>query len=109
VLQSAAGVLGMEVSQLKGQLNSGKSLAQVAQEQGMSVEDFKAALIAAVDADLQAKVDEGKLTQEQKDRLLEAFTNNIDRIINFVPEPGFPGRCQRHHGPPPEGEPAPES
>jgi len=109
VLQAAADVLGMEVGQLKGKLNSGMSLAQVAEEQGMSADEFKEALIEEVGAGLQAKVDEGKLTQEQKDRLLEAFTNNVDRIINFVPEPGAHGRCHGHHGPPPEGNPAPDS
>jgi hypothetical protein len=109
VLESAAEVLGMEVGQLEGQLNSGKSLAQVAEEQGMSVEDFKAALIADVDADLQAKVDAGEITQEQKDRMLARFTENVDRIINHVPEPGFPGRCHGRGGPPPEGDEAPLS
>lgn len=109
LLESAAEVLGMEVGQLEGQLNSGKSLAQIAEEQGMTVDEFKAALIADVDAGLQAKVDAGELTQEKKDAIMERFTNNVDRIINFVPEPGFPGRCPGHQGPPPGGEPAPES
>ncbi len=108
VLKAAAVVLDMEIGQLEGKLNSGMSLAEVAEEQGMTVEDFTAALTAEVEADLQAKVDAGEITQEQMDRLLEAFTSHVDKLINFHPEPGFPGQCHGH-GPPPDGEPAPES
>ncbi len=93
VLETSAKVLGMEVGQLAGKLNSGLSLAEVAEEQGMSEEDFKDALTAEVEADLQAKVDAGKITQEQMDRLLARFTSNVDRIINHHADPGFPGQC----------------
>jgi hypothetical protein len=109
VLEAAAEVLDMEVGQLEGKLNSGMSLAEVAEEQGMTVEEFTAALTDEVEANLQAKVDAGEITQEQMNRLFEKFTSNVEKIINFHPEPGFPGQCQGHQGPPPEGEAAPES
>jgi len=99
VLEAAADVLGMEVGQLEGQLNSGMSLAEIAEEQGMTAEEFKAALTAEVEAGLQAKVDAGEITQEQMDRMLERFTTNVDRIINHDVEPGFPGGCHGRHGP----------
>lgn len=109
VLESAAEVLDMPVGQIEGKLNSGMSLAEVAEEEGMTVEDFTAALAAQVEEDLQAKVEAGEITQKQMDRLLEKFTNNVDRIINYHPESGFPGQCHGPKGPPPEGEGAPES
>lgn len=109
VVGAAAEVLGLETDELKAKLESGMSLAEVAEEQGMTVEDFTAALTAEVEAGLQAKVDAGEITQEQMDRLLEGFTSHVDKLINFHPEPGAPGPCRGHQGPPPEGEPASQS
>ena len=109
VINAAAEVLGLENDELKAKLEEGMSLAEVAEEQGMTVEDFTAALTSEVEADLQAKVDAGAITQEQMDRLLEGFTSHVDKLINFHPEPGAPGPCRGHQGPPPEGQPAPES
>ncbi len=109
IIDAAAEVLGLEKDDLKAKLAEGMSLAEIAEEQGMTVEDFTAALTSEVEADLQAKVDAGEITQEQMDRLLEGFTSHVDKLINFHPEPGAPGPCRGHRGPPPEGEPAPES
>ena len=109
VVEAAAEVLDLENDELKAKLEEGMSLAEIAEEQGMTVEDFTAALTAEVEADLQAKVDAGDITQEQMDRLLEGFTSHVDNIVNFHPEPGAPEPCRGHRGPPPEGEPTPES
>lgn len=109
VIDAAAQVLGLEKDELKAKLEGGMSLAEVAEEQGMTVEDFTAALTGEVEAGLQAKVDAGGITQEQMDRLLEGFTSHVDKLINFHLEPGAPGPCRGHQGPPPEGELAPES
>src|SRR3990170_4381410 len=54
IIDAAAEVLGMEKDELKAKLEEGMSLAEVAEEQGMTVEDFTAALTAEVEADLQA-------------------------------------------------------
>ena len=107
VIDAAAEVLGLENEELKAKLEEGMSLAEIAEEQGMTVEDFTAALTAEVEADLQAKVDAGEITQEQMERLLEGFTTHVDRLVNFHPEPGAPGPCRGHRGPPPEGDVAP--
>ena len=94
VLDASAGVLDMSVDDLKAQLKDGKSLAAVAEAQGMSVDGFKAALSDAVKAKLDQAVEEEKLTQEQADRLFQGFEENIYRIVNATP--GEYGPC--HHG-----------
>ena len=95
VLDASAGVLDMSVEDLKAQLKDGKSLAEVAEAQGMNVDDFKAALSDAVKAKLDQAVADEKLTQEQADRLFQGFEENIDRIVNATP--GEYGPCHRGH------------
>ena len=98
IVDSAATVLGMEKEALVEELRSGQSLAEVAEAQGMSVGDFKTALLAQVQANLNAKVAAGDLTQEQADRIFEEIEEYIDRIVN-----GQFGPHQRRFGP--EGGP----
>jgi len=94
VIESSADVLGLDREELKGKLQEGKSLAEIAQQHGMAVEDFTAALTDKVQAGLQAKVDDGTITQKQMDRLFKAFTSHVDQLVNFHPKPGAPGLCR---------------
>jgi hypothetical protein len=55
---TAAGYLGLSAEQLMHELQAGKSLAEVAAEQGKSVEGLKQALIQAMTADIQRAVDD---------------------------------------------------
>jgi len=90
VLQAAAQVLALSKDELANQLCQGKSLAQVAQERGMSVDEFKSRLLSQVDQQLGQLVQQGRLTQEQADRLKQSIQNNIDAIVNAQG-----GRCPR--------------
>ncbi len=82
VLQSAAQVLGMSSDDLTAQLRQGKSLAQIAQEKGISTDDFKSRLLSQVDQQLAQLVQQGRLTQQQADGLKQSIQNNIDAIVN---------------------------
>src|SRR5207244_12279467 len=82
VKEAAAEVLGVSEDDLRTALMNGQSLAQVAEAHGMSVEDFKAALIDKVTADLQAKLDAGNITQAQFDARVADLKANIDDIVN---------------------------
>ena len=95
LLGTAAEVLVMPKEDLAQQLKDGKSLAEVAEAKGMSVEDFKSALLDKEKANLDTLVSEDKLTQTQADRIYEKFQENIDTIVNAVP--GEDGPC--HGGP----------
>ena len=99
VMDAAAEVLGMTQEELKDELKDGNSLAEVAETQGMGVEDFKTAFLDQVQADIDAKVADGTLTQEQADRLSEGLEERIDNIVNAQPgEGGFGGQRHRHGG-----------
>jgi len=88
VFAAAAQVLEMERSAIMEALQSGKSLADLAEEQGMSVGEFKAALLDQIKSQLQAKVEEGKITQEQADRIFAGIEAEIDAIVKFHGQPG---------------------
>jgi len=93
IKEAAAEVLGISEDDLIAGLQDGQSLAQIAEAQGMSVEDFRAALLENVTADLQAKLDAGDITQEQFDDKVAELNANIDEIINAEGGVGF-----RHRG-----------
>ncbi|HSP54115.1 MAG TPA: hypothetical protein VLS25_00875 [Dehalococcoidia bacterium] len=98
VVDASATVLKTDTAALKSEFLTGKSLADVAQEKGMSIDDFKTKLTDQVKVDLQAKVDSGGITQKQMDRLFKAFTNHEDKIVNFHPKAGGQGICEDKDG-----------
>jgi hypothetical protein len=95
IFSAAATALNMDNQALLDQLQSGKTLAQVAQDQGVSVDKFKTDLLANVKSDLDAKVASQDITQTQADRIYQDVQTNIDKIINATPRahrgPGGPG------------------
>src|SRR5436305_123093 len=69
-LDAAATYLGLTEDQLRTQLESGKSLADVAKAQDKSVDGLKQAMIAAVQSRLDQAVKDGRLTSSQRDHML---------------------------------------
>lgn len=88
VVENSAEVLGLEVDALKEELRDGNSLADVATAQGVDIEQFKADVLTGVAADLDEKVADESITQEQADMILEKITESIDRIVEKVPGEG---------------------
>jgi hypothetical protein len=78
---AAATYLGLTQDQLESQLDSGKSLAQIAQAQNKSVAGLKQAMLDATKKDLDAAVKAGKLTQSQADSMLSDFSTRLDDVI----------------------------
>jgi DNA-directed RNA polymerase specialized sigma24 family protein len=66
-----ADALGMTEEELEAARAEGKTLAQIAEEQGVALEDVQAAMQAAFEEALQQAVEDGVLTQEQADAMLE--------------------------------------
>jgi polyhydroxyalkanoate synthesis regulator phasin len=85
LVEATAEVLGVDVSVVREGLGEGKSLATIANENGMDTEAFKTALLENIKATLDEKVATDDLTQEQADRLYGHFSENIDRIVNNEP------------------------
>lgn len=93
VFEAAASALGVESSELLGQLRDAGSLSAVADEVGADYEAVKAAVLEAIQADLDASVAEG-MAQERADEALE-------RVTTWLDEGGELGRMGGHHRPGP--------
>ncbi len=99
VMGAAAKALGISEEQLFRKLRNGRSLQQIAKAEGKDYADVKAAIRSAVKTELDAAVDDGKLTQEQADEMLEHLTEHLDEGRFFGGRgPGGPGF---RGGPPP--------
>lgn len=76
-LEAAAQVLGMTTDELTTALQGGKTLEQVAQEKGVDFADVQAAMQKARDTEMRARIqqalDDGTITQENADWLLEGL------------------------------------
>jgi hypothetical protein len=88
VFEAAAEALGLESSELIDQYREAGSLQALADELGVSYDDVKASVLAAVQADLDAAVAEG-LDQERADEILAGITTWLD-------EGGEPREFGRH-------------
>jgi hypothetical protein len=116
-LDAAADYLGLTEAQLEKQLNTGKTLAQVAKSRDKSVDGLISALYDSAKKKLDAGVAAGRLTKAQeesiladlKSRLSEFVDNAQLRIDRDGPRGGLGPRGFRFHGPPPSaafGDPA---
>ena len=110
-----ATTLKLTQEELKTQLHSGKSLADVAKAQSVDIADVKTVLTSDFTAHLAEEVTSGKHTQAEADAKLAEFKTNLDTMVNRVGPaggmkgegrgPGGPGG--RHgHGPMGQGAPA---
>jgi hypothetical protein len=81
-LTAASSYLGLTEVQLFRKLDAGKTLAQVAKDQGKSVDG----LVAALKADLKSKLDDavtaGRLTKAQEDQILKDADQRISDFVN---------------------------
>ena len=92
--------LGLTHKQLHEKLKAGKSLAQIAGDQGKSVDGLKKALLDDAKAKLDKDVTKGKLSSTQESAALDALSSQLDAFINKVKPP---------HGPkPPPHAPKPK-
>jgi hypothetical protein len=81
VFATAATYLGLTEAELKTQLGSGKTLAEIATAQGKTADGLVQALYDAQKKQLDAAVTAGKLTQSQEDAIL---ANSKDRLTDLV-------------------------
>ncbi len=81
VLETAAGYLGLTEAQLRKELSDGDSLADVAKAKGKSVAGLKTALRNALKKDLDKAVDDGAITREHADEMLEELSGHLDGLV----------------------------
>ena len=80
-LDAAADYLGLTEAQLRERLNDGQTLAQIAEDEGKSVDGLKQAIVDDAKARLDQLVEDGRLTQAQADEMLERLSSHIDDLV----------------------------
>ena len=88
-LDAAASYLGLTSAQLRTQLETGKTLAEVAKAQGKTVDGLVAALVADEKKELDAAVKAGRLTEAQAKELLANAQQRFTDMVNGTGGPGF--------------------
>ena len=81
-LDEAATYLGLSEDALEQQLRDGKTLAEVAKAQGKSVGGLVDALVADEKQELQDAVDAGRLTDAQRDRIVQGLERRVTDFVN---------------------------
>lgn len=79
IVKSASTALNMTPDELKAQLKSGKSIADVA---GSNLGAVKTQITNDAKAKLDAAVAANKLTQEQADKAFQKLTDNLDKVLS---------------------------
>ena len=95
---TAAKALGMTSDELYTAVQGGKSLADVAKDQKVSVDSLVKAMVADAQADLAAAVKAGTMTQAQADTIKSSLTERIIDQVNGVRAGGGMGRGSRGAG-----------
>ena len=94
VFEAAADALNMTSEDLITEFHDAGSLSALAEAQGVAYDDVKAAILAAVQADLDAAVEEGA-SQDRADAVIERLTEWLDE----GGEVGELGPGRGHRGP----------
>ena len=89
LIGTAVEYLGMDAAEVREALRDGTSLADLAREKGKSLEGLKNALRDAIRKDADRAVEDGVLTSEQADRLVDKFGNAVDKFVEGGLRSGF--------------------
>ena len=84
--------LGMTDAEITTGLNSGKTMYTLAEEKGMTVDQFKAALLDERNKAVDKAVADGTITNEEGVSLKETLKNNLDNCT------GIPGQRAGKNG-----------
>lgn len=91
-LDAAASYIGITEAELRKGLDNGKTLAQIAQDHGKSVDGLVNALVADAKQKLDDAVAAGRLTRAEADDMLNGLKDRITKLVNSDrPTPGFRG------------------
>ena len=98
--EAVATALGITVEELKTELSSGKSIADVAKAKNVDIAKVIAAMTAQMKAHLDEEVTSGKHTQAEADAKLAEFTTRATEMVNKVggPQAGHKGGPGGKHG-----------
>lgn len=80
--EAAASFLGLTKAEFRTSLRDGKTLAQVAKDEGKSVDGLVAALVADTTKELDAAVAAGRLTKAERDERVAGLQARITALVN---------------------------
>ena len=83
--------LDMTAEELRAALADGQSLADVAGEQGVAIEDLKAALVEAATERIDEAVAEDRIDADRAAELTEGLSDHVDELLNRTPGEMFDG------------------
>jgi hypothetical protein len=89
-LSAAAEYLGLDEDELRTRLADGKSLKEIAEAEGKSVDGLEKAIVADAKERLADAVKDGKLTEEQAAAMAERIADRVDELVE--------GTLGRGHG-----------
>ena len=84
MVKVSADTIGVSVDDLKTAVQSGQSVADVANAHGVNPSDVVTAIVNAGNAKLDQAVTDGKLTQDQADKLKSHLPEAADRFVNHT-------------------------
>jgi hypothetical protein len=100
-LEAAAEYLGLTRAELRERLEEGQSLAEIARAEDKSVDGLKQALLRDAEQRLNDAVEDGELTRERANEMLERLRGRIDELVERGYEAfGPPILGLHHHGGP---------
>ncbi|NDI01184.1 MAG: hypothetical protein EBY57_05160 [Actinobacteria bacterium] len=91
-------MLGIDGPALREALSEGKSVADIAEENGVEIGDIVSALVDERAAHLAEHVADGSLTEDEAAEKLEAMEAKITERLNTVPKAGERLRGPKHDG-----------
>jgi hypothetical protein len=101
-VDAVASVLGLTTSELRTQLDAGKTIAQVATTQGVDVQKVIDTIVSEMKAHLATEVASGKHTQAEVDARLANLETRVTEMVNKVrpahPANGRGGRLGHEGG-----------
>ncbi len=80
--EAVSELLGLTPDELCDLRQEGKSLAEIAAEKNVSVDNLVAAVMAEKTAAIQARVADGTITQEQADLMIQRMTERTELAVN---------------------------
>ncbi|MFC1987304.1 hypothetical protein ACFLVH_02005 [Chloroflexota bacterium] len=96
--ETVSELLGLTPEALCELRQEGKSLADIAAEQGVTVDELVAAIVAEKTEAVQARVNDGTLTQEQADLMIQQMAERTELAVNRTTTGPAEGRMGGGHG-----------
>jgi len=104
-LTEVAKALGISTAQLQQDLQSGKTVQQLASAQGMDEAAFRTRLASVTKADLDQQVKSGTITQNQENAILQRIQTGPLPLWNGAPPKRFGPRARPTPAPSPSATP----